>query len=91
MSSYNLSFSQYPLILIFCVKDIVFKSTNKEKTIIYWEEKYSKILEEQFNLILNDIIVGFSTGVNKPQVVEMNNVLSYLFNRTKFDPDLFPC
>ena len=63
----------------------------KEKTIIYWEEKYSKILEEQFNLILNDIIVGFSTGVNKPQVVEMNNVLSYLFNKTKFDPDLFPC
>ena len=63
----------------------------KEKTIIYWEEKYSKILEEQFNLILNDIIVGFLTGVNKPQVVEMNNVLSYLFNKTKFDPDLFPC
>ena len=63
----------------------------KDKKVIYWEEKYTSILEEQFNLILNDIILGYSSGVEMPTIVELDNVLKFLFEKKEFNPDNLPC
>lgn len=63
----------------------------KDKTLIYWEEKHTKILQEQFDLILNDIILGFSKNIIKPRWVEMDRVIEFLLNQKPYDTNNLPC
>lgn len=63
----------------------------KNKKTIEWEEKHTKILFEQVDLILTDIIEGFIKGIARPQMVEINKVVEFLLNKQPFNPDNLPC
>ena len=63
----------------------------KDKKIIYWEEKYTKILEEQMNLILEDIIQGYIKGISRPRVTDLDKAIKFLLDNKTFDPDNLPC
>ena len=56
-----------------------------------WSEESSKILQEQMNLICLEIIEGFKDGVDKPQIVEINKIINFLFNKKPYSPDNLPC
>lgn len=63
----------------------------KDKKVIYWEEKHTKILAEQMDLILTDIIEGYMQGIARPQLIEINKVIQFLLNQKPFNPDDLPC
>lgn len=63
----------------------------KDKKLIYWEDKHTEILRQQFDLILQDILVGFQMDIKRPEVIEINKVISFLFDQKPFHPDNLPC
>lgn len=58
---------------------------------IQWSEKYTKILEEQLNLIIEEIILGFQQGIKKPEIININKIITFLFNEKEFTPDNLIC
>lgn len=64
---------------------------NLNKDTIIWEEKHTNILQEQFDLIIRDIVFGFYQNVSKPRIVEMDKVLQYLLKPVEFSPENLPC
>lgn len=63
----------------------------KDKKSIYWEEKYTKILQEQMDLILEDIIQGYVQGIARPRVTDLDKAIKFLLDRKDFNPDNLPC
>lgn len=63
----------------------------KNKTVIYWEEKYTQILEQQVNLILEDIIDGYIKGIARPRLTDLDKAVKFLLNKETFNIENLPC
>ena len=58
---------------------------------ITWNDEHTKMLQEQLDLIVQEIILGFEAGIKKPRVVEIDKVITFLFNQKPFTPDELVC
>lgn len=67
------------------------KELRKNKKQIFWTKETEQILQEQVNLIIQDILIGFHEDVKKPQFVDMNNVLNFMLNKKTFNAETLPC
>lgn len=56
-----------------------------------WKEEHTQILQEQFDLIVQEIVSGFYYGIAKPQIVEVNKAISFLLNEKPYDVNDLPC
>jgi hypothetical protein len=77
-----------------CVLDFEAKPNKKifknKKTII-WDETHTEQLQEQFNLIIQEFIMGFKLGIQKPRIVEIDKVIDFLVNNKSFNTKDLPC
>lgn len=56
-----------------------------------WTEEDTKILEQQIELILHEIILGYKNNIKKPEVIEVNKIINFLLNQKPFSPDNYEC
>ena len=58
---------------------------------ITWNDTHTEMLREQLDLIVQEIVLGYEAGIKKPQVVDIDKVISFLFNQKPFTPDELIC
>lgn len=65
----------------------------KKDFVIEWSDKYTEKLNEQVQKIVQEILLGFITNIQKPEVIEINQVLKFLALKADkpFSPDNYPC
>lgn len=56
-----------------------------------WDDSATEILQQQLDLILQEIVIGFEEGIRKPEVVGLNQVLRFLFNQKPFSTNNYEC
>lgn len=57
-----------------------------------WNDEDTKILQEQIDLILEEIILGFSQGLQRTQITNINSIMSFLLSKTdNYSPDNLVC
>lgn len=56
-----------------------------------WTDEDSEKLREQMDLILQEILMGFEEGVKKPELCEVNKILTFLFNKKPFSTNNYSC
>lgn len=64
---------------------------DKNKELIYWNENHTKILQEQMDLILSDIITGYISNIAFPRIVELDKVIQFLLDEKEYEPNNIPC
>ena len=64
---------------------------DKNKELIYWNDNYTEILQQQMDLILADIITGYAQGINYPRIVELDKVIGFLLDYKEYEPKNIPC
>lgn len=62
-----------------------------KKNNIIWDDKYTSILEEQFDLIVTKIIEGYIKGISYPRVNEIDKVIEFLLNKKEYSIENLPC
>lgn len=67
------------------------KEVRKDKKIIKWNNEHTEKLQEQFDLIVQEIVMGFKLGIQKPRVVEIDKVIDFLINNKSFNTKDLPC
>lgn len=58
---------------------------------VIWTDEDTKVLQEQFDLIIQEILLGFHEGIKKPQVIEINKIVQFLLKQTPYDVNNLPC
>lgn len=56
-----------------------------------WTDADTQKLAEQLDLIVQEIILGFTQNIDRPQIKELNNALKFLLSNKHFDVEQLPC
>ena len=56
-----------------------------------WTDEDTVKLQYQFNLIAQEIIMGFVNNVSRPMIIPVNSAVNFLLNQKPFLPENLPC
>ena len=84
-------FSYFTFLIDFGHREYNRPNENKPINYLKWEDKHTKILEQQLELIVKDILMGYKYDIKRTQLVEFNKILSFLFNTKEFTPENMEC
>lgn len=73
------------------ILDFESRPSNPKNGSLVWSRKYTDILEQEIGKIVEEIILGWENDIQKPQVVDLNNVVKFLLNGSHFDSKNLPC
>lgn len=86
----ELNFPYFTFILDFNNRNFI-RPNEKEKKYDPWLPEHTKILQEQLDLICQEILMGYIQEIKKPQIIALNNIISFLLNEIDFSPEIMRC
>lgn len=82
----RLGFKYFSFILDFRSRPNDLKENQKP-----WTQENIDLLSNQIQLISKEFLLGFLNDIKKPQINEIDNIISFLFKQIEFKPENLPC
>ena len=87
----ELGFPYFTFLLDFSHRNYIKLDTTPKENTIQWQDKHTQILNEQLELIVKDILTSYMYNRKRTEIIPLNKILKFLFNKKTFTPENLEC